>query len=102
MRLVPFAALSLTIAAVALVQAQEPQGEYVKKATRADTVRATLASFGLPALDGKWYVVGPFDNSDRKAFDTAFPPEKKVDLNATYTGKRGKTIAWREYNEFQL
>ena len=100
--LITASAFVLTLTALALLPAQEPKGEYVKKATRADTARATLASFGLPALDGKWYVVGPFDNADRKAFDTAFPPEKKVDLKATYAGKRGKTIAWREYTEFQL
>lgn len=34
-----------------------------------------------------WYVAGPFDNSDKKGFDIAYPPERGVDLNATYSGK---------------
>ena len=87
MRVVLPAALLLTFTSLALVPAQSPQGEYVKKATRAETVRATLASFGLPNLEGKWYSVGPFDNTDRQAFDTVYPPEKAVDLKATYAGK---------------
>ena len=86
--LIPASALLLTLTSLALVPAQPPAGEYVKKGTRADTVRATLASFGRPNLEGTWYYCGPFDNSDRQAFDTAFPPEKKVDLKANYTGKR--------------
>src|SRR5437667_202092 len=35
---------------------------YVKKATRAETVVASLKAAGLPALDGKWYYIGPFDH----------------------------------------
>src|SRR5437762_1981245 len=97
----PASVLFLTCTSLALVPAQSPPGEYVKKDTRAETVRATLASFGLPNLEGKWYSVGPFDNSDRQGFDTAYPPEKAVDLKATYLGKRGRTIGWREFKEFQ-
>jgi hypothetical protein len=91
----------IVVLAIAPAAAQPPQGEYVKKATRADTVRATLASHGLPNLEGKWYYAGPFDNSDRQAFDTAFPPEKKVDLAATYAGRRGATVRWREFKDFR-
>jgi hypothetical protein len=74
--------------------------EYVKKGTRPDTVRATLAANGLPALDGKWYYAGPFDNADRQGFATAYPPEKGVDLTATYTGKDGVQVAWKELRRF--
>ena len=100
--------LSAAVAAVALAAAvaqppkNPPAGEYVKKATRAETVRATLAAHGLPTLAGKWYAAGPFDNVDRTAFDTAYPPEKGVDLKATYAGKGGKTIGWKEYANFPL
>jgi putative heme-binding domain-containing protein len=42
-----------------------------------------------------WHIAGPFDNGDGDTgFDTAYPPEKKIDLQATYTGKSGK-VAWR-------
>ena len=64
-----------------------PPNEYINKGNRADSVRATLASHGLPNLEGKWYFAGPFDNTDQAGFDFAYPPEKGVDLKAAYTGK---------------
>jgi hypothetical protein len=92
--------------ALAVVVAQQPKdkvgGEYVKKATRSETVRATLASHGLPTLDGTWHYAGPFDNTGRAGFDFAYPPEKKLDLTDTYTGKRGKTFGWKEFKGFKL
>ena len=42
----------------------------------------------------KWNVIGPFENADRKGFDTVFPPEKEVKLDATYDGKSGP-IKWQ-------
>ena len=53
-----------------------PPNEYINKGNRADSVRATLASHGLPNLEGKWYYAGPFDNTERAGFDFAYPPEK--------------------------
>ena len=41
----------------------------------------------------KWHVAGPFDNTERKGFETAFPPEAGVKLDATYEGK-GKQVKW--------
>tara|TARA_Y100001933_G_scaffold144725_1_gene143301 strand:- start:467 stop:1651 length:1185 start_codon:yes stop_codon:yes gene_type:complete len=43
-----------------------------------------------------WNVIGPFDNTERKGFATVFPPEKKIDLSATYEGKAGK-VKWTEF-----
>ncbi len=76
------------------------EGEYVKKSTRVETIRATLASHGLPNLDGKWYYAGPFDNTDNVGFDKAYPPEKVVDLKAKYTGKDDVEIAWKTLPKF--
>jgi hypothetical protein len=45
---------------------------------------------------GPWYVCGPFDNSGQRGFDIAYPPEKSVDLKATYDGKGGQKVGWRE------
>ncbi|GAB4155953.1 MAG: hypothetical protein Tsb009_32810 [Planctomycetaceae bacterium] len=42
-----------------------------------------------------WYLLGPFDAPGKTGFDTSFPPEKKVDLSATYPGKNGITIRWK-------
>lgn len=105
-RPVALAALLTSLAvglAVAVPQAKtpaEPAGEYVNKGSRPATIAATLTSHGLPTLDGKWYSVGPFDNSDGNGFDTAYPPEKGVDLKATYTGKGNKKVAWEEFKGF--
>ena len=102
MRALPFAVLIALVAAVAATPtpAAPPEAEYVKKANRADTVRATLASHELPNLEGTWYYVGPFDNDSGEGFDTAYPPEKSVDLKATYIGKGSKKIAWEEFKGF--
>lgn len=35
----------------------------------------------------KWQVIGPFENSKREGFDTVFPPEKELKLDASYPGK---------------
>src|SRR5438046_2105282 len=99
------AAIALTPASPAVDTAPPPRpaapaGEYVKKGNRADTVRATLAAHGLPNREGKWYYIGPFDNTERSGFDHAYPPEKGVDLKATYPGKGGKRIAWTEFAAF--
>jgi putative heme-binding domain-containing protein len=44
-----------------------------------------------------WHNVGPFanDGTASQAMKTVFPPEKKVNLQATYDGKTGK-ITWRK------
>ena len=94
-------AVTTLLVVFALAVAQPPQGEYVKKDTRAETVQATLASHGFPDLTGKWYYAGPFDNRDRTGIDTAYPPEKKVDLKETFTGKRGRAFGWAEYKAFR-
>jgi hypothetical protein len=42
-----------------------------------------------------WSVIGPFDNTERKGFDTPFPPEEGIDLKAEYDGKAGK-VQWAD------
>ncbi len=78
------------------------QGQYVKKSSRVETICATLASYGLPNLQGKWYYVGPFDNTDNVGFDTPYPPERTVDLTASYLGKRDRKIGWKEFPDFPI
>jgi tetratricopeptide (TPR) repeat protein len=48
--------------------------------------------------DENWLVVGPFDNTNGNGFSEAYPPEKKIDLTATYQGK-GKDASWIEVND---
>ena len=44
----------------------------------------------------KWDLIGPFDNTARKGFDTVFPPEKEVTLDAAYDGK-GAPVKWQPF-----
>ncbi len=50
----------------------------------------------------KWQVIGPFENTKREGFDTAFPPEKEIKLDAAYPGKpddKGQptTVKWQPF-----
>ena len=93
--------LCLIVSAIASAQAKPP-GEYVKKGNRPDTVRATLATFGLPTLEGAWHYAGPFDAAGGDGINTGFPPEKGVDLKATFVGKGAAKFGWKEVPEFKL
>ena len=42
----------------------------------------------------QWLLIGPFDSSGGAGFQQAFPPEKTIDLTATYAGKRGMPVHW--------
>ena len=53
----------------------------------------------LPAHFGflmKWNVIGPFDNTERKGFESIFPPEEELRLDATYDGKGG-SVKWQSF-----
>ncbi len=101
-------AIVLLLALSFSVSAQTPtpfgNGQYFKKGNRADTIRATLASYGMPNLEGKWYFAGPFDNTEGIGFDTPYAPEKEkpISLKSTYVGKNGKKFGWKEIPNFQL
>lgn len=41
-----------------------------------------------------WHVIGPFQNTGRKGFETIFPPEKEINLHVTYDGKE-KPVQWQ-------
>jgi hypothetical protein len=90
------------VLAVFVLAAGQPPLVYVKKASRHETIQATFAASGLPAFGGPWHIIGPFDNTDRKGFATAYPPEKEIDLTKTYAGKNGKPVRWQEFAKFRL
>ncbi|MBL8798976.1 MAG: hypothetical protein JNM56_34140 [Planctomycetia bacterium] len=59
----------------------------------------------LPAHFGfiqRWLVIGPFDSSGGVGFKAVYPPEKQVDLNATYPGKGGMVVGWKEATAEQV
>ena len=41
-----------------------------------------------------WRLVAPFDNTDKKGLATVYPPERELDLTATYEGKEGQKVGW--------
>lgn len=102
-RLLALVAVALAVV-VPLVSFAQPKtdGQYVKKGSKGDTAAATLASFGLPTLQGTWHYAGPFENKDNSGFDEPYPPEKGVDLKAEYTGKNGAKFGWKEWKDFKL
>ncbi|MBI4584461.1 MAG: DUF4838 domain-containing protein [Planctomycetes bacterium] len=44
----------------------------------------------------RWQICGPFDNTGMEGHDKIFPPEQRVDLSASYTGKKGRAVRWKE------
>jgi putative membrane-bound dehydrogenase-like protein len=57
---------------------------------------ACLFELKTPALAvDSWHIAGPFDNgADDAGLDAVYPPEKGVDLKASYRGKSGR-VEWR-------
>ncbi len=44
-----------------------------------------------------WMIVGPFDNREKKGYDTAYSPEEKIEFSSTLEGKEGK-VNWKSVN----
>jgi hypothetical protein len=45
----------------------------------------------------KWRLIGPFDSRKGIGFAKVYPPEKDIDLTASYPGKAEKPISWTAY-----
>ncbi|GEM_PF-2286541 len=91
-------------------RACEKKGDYetaVNEYTRAAEISpaSPWTIYGLRRISGirlaedrglvkDWYFLGPFDNAGNEGLAKHFPPEKKVDLSAVYTGKDGRSIKW--------
>ncbi len=90
-------AFSLCLSLFCLWAAPFAQGEeklvYVKKETRAETLKASLAASGQAGWPDEWHVVGPFDNS---GLASIYPPERKLDLAAKYAVKGGGDAGWKK------
>lgn len=68
-----------------------------------DAIVAPLEKLGqkidVPAHFGfvmDWHFIGPFDNTDKKGFAVAYPPESEINLAGKYTGKEGE-VAWTKH-----
>jgi len=65
----------------------------------ADRLRKLGLEVDLPRHFGflvRWKVIGPFDNADEKGFDAVYPPEREIDLQASYQGKHGE-VKWIDH-----
>jgi serine/threonine protein kinase len=78
----------------------QPEPHYAKMATREESILATLKSAGLPTLEGNWHMIGYFDMGFNVPFETAYPPENRIDLKGSYPGKNKQTITWKRNSDF--
>ena len=62
---------------------------------RGNLTAAREKQWGL-GLVTQWLVIGPFDNEGKTGFDIEYPPEKEIDLNASYDGKE-RPVKWKTY-----
>jgi hypothetical protein len=97
-----FLVVPVALAALADWAATAAEPAYVKKATRVETILASLKAAGLPTLEGGWSVIGPFDNADNRGVEAAYPPEKEIDLEKKYAGRNGEEVAWKPFKDFQI
>ncbi len=75
----------------------------VRDEDQTQTIAGELKKLGvavdLPKHFGflmNWNVIGPFENTGRKGFDTVFPPEQGGKLDAEFDGKTGK-VKWKPF-----
>ncbi len=50
----------------------------------------------------QWHIIGPFPNerkseTERLGLDTAYPPEKEIDLSKSYYGADSQLVSWKLY-----
>lgn len=49
----------------------------------------------FPSINA-WWVIGPFDCPFAESLERVLPPERELDVTATYEGKNDKRIAWQK------
>jgi hypothetical protein len=72
--------------------------DQIKEATK--KLRELGEKVDLPKHLGflmRWKLIAPFTNVERKGFGEAFPPEKEINLTATYPGKNGAPLQWKDF-----
>ncbi len=47
----------------------------------------------------RWHLIGPFNAPETTGYAQTFPPESRIDLNASYAGQGGVEIGWKLYEE---
>ncbi|HXG49562.1 MAG TPA: hypothetical protein VNO52_18210 [Methylomirabilota bacterium] len=67
--------------------------------TAAEALRRLGRRVDLPRHFGflmNWKVIGPFDNTGGRGFDTVYPPERELDFEKSVPGKDGE-VRWRDF-----
>ena len=91
---------SLIAALVCLAISAQAQPVYVKRGTARATWEASTGPGSSGPVLGPWYYTGPFDHANGAGFDAVYPPERAVDLSASYRGKGGRTLRWLRGEQF--
>lgn len=87
-------------------QQQKIQGlkqalEYAREIEQTQSIADSLSELGVEVdliqhfgMITDWYLIGPFPNKNQSKFDEVYPPEKEIDLEATYDGDEGQEAKW--------
>jgi hypothetical protein len=70
-------------------------GQVTRAADRLNAIGLDVNIINHMGFVTRWYLLGAFDAPGRSGFDESFPPEKSVDLTASYTGQDGSKIEWK-------
>jgi hypothetical protein len=77
-----------------LVQASRDVDQVEEIAKELDSRGEPVDFLKLYGFITQWHLCGTFDNTGGKGFAASYPPEKKVELSATVSGKGGKEVKW--------
>ena len=69
--------------------------QIVKAADRLKALGEEVSIVDHMGLVTRWYLLGPFDAPETSGYGKRFPPEEKIDLEASYAGKDGAKIRWQ-------
>jgi hypothetical protein len=66
---------------------------------RFESVLASVLPAPVPVQLENAHMIGPFDNAGFTGLETAFPPEKEINLHAAYSGKDAQ-VQWQRTEEY--
>ncbi len=103
--------LTSVVATAAFAQSADVKALYTRQVTWQPTWQAaTRALADLEAREaveraavdapegvklGPWHLIGSFSNADHRQFNTAYPPEKEINLDAVYPGMSDSEARWK-------
>lgn len=73
--------------------------QYAKKSLESDGEFRREEILNEIGMTTKWWLIGPFDNTDKKGFTAIYPPEKEIDFEMSYSGKNNSSLKWFKLNE---